>query len=215
VTAWRRVTSIILLVLTAGIAFADGEFGTIVAIGENRNITFQPWGKTSTETRTVSAAGNLKPGMWIKFTGNRVLTGQFVAVDGDRIVIFKDLPEEFLTVYVPDWYTNEAGGVKFKVQLMRGPDNTVTGDNVRPANYREPTGGFVFYLPPKLKGAVLNHGGPKPGSMIPDADGKVLINKDTVTEKYWKHLRNPQRPEAGFVSGLTELTIRKLPPRAQ
>ena len=202
-----------LFALTAGIVFAEGEFGMIVAVGENRNITFQPWGKITTEARTVSAVGDLKAGMWIKFTATGILTGQFVDEDGDRIVIFKGLPEEFLTENVSDWYTNEAGGVKFKVQLMRGPNNTVTGANLRPAKYREPAGGFVFYLPPKLKGAVLNHGGPKPGSMIPDADGKVRIDKDTVTDKYWKHPRNPQRPEAGFVSGLTELTIRKLPPR--
>jgi hypothetical protein len=48
---------------------------------------------------------------------------------------------------------------------------------------------------------------------VPDADGKVLINKETCGESYWKHRKNPGRPEAGYVSGLTELTIRKLPTR--
>jgi hypothetical protein len=33
----------------------------------------------------------------------------YIAEDGDRIVIFKGLPEESLTENVPDWYTNEAG----------------------------------------------------------------------------------------------------------
>ena len=87
------------------------------------------------------------------------------------------------------------------------------GTNLRAAEYKEPPGGFVVYFPKTLEGAVLGWGGFKPAANVPDKDGKVLINKETCTDYYWKHLKNPARPEAGSVSGLTEFTIRKLPKR--
>lgn len=44
-----------------------------------------------------------------------------------------------------------------------------------------------------------------------DADGKIAITKDTVTESYWKHPKNPNKLDAGYTSGLTEITVRKIP----
>ena len=212
---------------------SNGDIGTVSAVDRAGTISFVSWGKAVAEmervaTRTeteVSVAGaaakvaDVRVGMWIRFDAiggggeaNRVSAGQFLAEDGDKLVIFKALPGEFLQREVKDWYTNEAGGIKFKVQLMRSSgDPKIPGANLRPVSYKEPAGGFVFYLPLTLKGAVLNYGGPKPGVTVPDADGKIVINKDTVTETYWQHPRNPNKPDLGVVSGLTELTIRKLP----
>ena len=87
------------------------------------------------------------------------------------------------------------------------------GTNLRAAEYKEPAGGFIVFFPNTLQGAVLGWGGFKPGANVPDEVGKVLVNKDTCTDYYWKHLKNPARPEAGYVSGMTEFTIRKLPER--
>ena len=230
-------TLIAVFVITAGRAAAapvsSGDIGTVCAIDKAGTITFVPWGKAVADMERVTTRGetevfvagaaakvaDVRAGMWIRFDAiggggeaKRVSAGQFLAEDGDKLVIFKALPAEFLQREVKDWYTNEAGGVKFKVQLMRGSgDPKIPGANLRPVSYREPAGGFVFYLPPTLRGAVLNYGGPKPGVTVPDADGKIAINKDTVTETYWQHPRNPNKPDLGLVSGLTELTIRKLP----
>lgn len=211
----------------------SGDIGTVSAVDDSGTIRFVPWGKTDTDMENVATTAetevsvaaaaakvaDLKAGMWIKLDemagsgeAKRLSAGQFLAEDGDKLVIFKALPGELLQRDVKDWYTNEAGGIRFKVQLMRSSgDPKILGANLRPASYREPAGGFVFYLPLTLKGAVLNYGGPKVGRTVPDADGKLVINKDTVTETYWKHPRNPSKPDLGSVSGLTELTIRKLP----
>lgn len=230
-------TLIAVLGITASQAAAapvgSGDIGTVSAVDNSGTISFVPWGKTdadmgkvATKAETavsVAAAAakiaDVKAGMWIKFDeigsggeAKRVSSGQFLAEDGDKLVIFKALPGEFLQREVKDWYTNEAGGIRFKVQLMRSSgDPKIPGANLRPASYKEPAGGFVFYLPSTLKGAVLNYGGPKRGMTVPDADGKIVINKDTVTETYWQHPKNPNKPDLGSVSGLTELTIRKLP----
>jgi hypothetical protein len=160
-----------------------------------------------------------KPGMWIELDElagggavKRASAGDFLSADGGRVVIFRGLPAEFLQRDVKDWYTNEAGGVQFKVQLMRGSgDPKITGANLRPSKYAEPAEGFVFHLPAGLKGAVINFHGAKPGVTTPDAEGKITINKETVIESYFSHPKNPVKPELGATSGLTELTLRKLP----
>lgn len=86
-----------------------------------------------------------------------------------------------------------------------------TGANLRPSSYAEPAEGFVFHLPASLKGAVVNFHGAKPGVTTPDAEGRITINKETVLDSYFVHPKNPVKPELGSTSGLTELTIRKLP----
>jgi hypothetical protein len=212
---------------------SNGEIGTISKVDGQKAITFVPWGKAVSEAKDVSLSidtqidvvqatekkADLQPGMWIKFgkASNdgvplAITAGHFVSQDKDKIVIFQNLPAEFLSTDVKDWYTNEAGGVKFKIQVMRSKtDMAVTGLNLRPASYQEPAGGFVFYWPQQLKGAVLNYEGAKPGVTTPDADGKITITKDTVTESYWKHPKNPNKLDAGYTTGLTELTVRKMP----
>ena len=218
--------------VTAAAPVENGEFGTISKVTEQK-ATFVPWGKTEAEAKSVSLSKDtridvadgsdkkpdLQPGMWIKFdkvSGDGVplaiKAGHFVTENKDKIVIFQNLPAEFLFTNVKDWYTNEAGGVKFKIQVMRSKtDMAVTGLNFRPAKYKEPAGGFLFYWPQQLKGAVLNYEGAERGATIPDAEGKIAITKDTVTDSYWKHPKNPNKLDAGYTSGLTELTVRKLP----
>ena len=219
--------------LATAAPISNGEFGTISKVDGQKEITFVPWGKAESDAKSVSLSGDtqidvanaaekkaeLQPDMWIKF-GNvngegvplAVTAGHFVSQDKDKIVIFQNLPAEFLFTDVKDWYTNEAGGMKFKIQVMRSKtDMTVTGLNLRPAKYQEPAGGFVFYWPQKLKEAVLNYEGAKRGVTTPDADGKIAITKDTVTESYWKHPKNPNKLDAGYTTGLTELTVRKIP----
>lgn len=217
-------------------AVSNGDIGTVSAVDPKGAIIFVPWGKTARETVSITATGDvavtinmepgrldqLKEGMWIKFdettpdaTAKKISAGQFLTKDGDKVAMFKGLPEEFfLASNSAGWYTNEIDGLKFKAQQMSGPSGASnTGMNFRAAGYKEPESGFVVYVPLSLKGVTLNHGGPKPGSMTPDAEGRVFINKDTVTENYWKHSKNPAKPEEGFTTGLTELTMRKFPKR--
>ena len=211
------------------------DYGTVVSVDPSGVVTFIPWTKKKEDARTIPTSADtsvtialapgkvtdIAEGMWIKIEetdadgkAKKISAGPFLSEDGDKVVIFKGMPEEFILYGSDGWYTNTAGGCKFKVQPMgAGKEPTNPGSNLRPATYKEPAGGFVFYFPLTLKGAVINWGGSKPGSKQLDADGKVLINKDTCTDKYFKHLKNPARPEAGYVSGLTELTIRKLPKR--
>lgn len=198
--------------MATAVPISNGEFGTISKVDGKKEITFVPWGKGVSEAKSVSLSGDtqidiaqateqkadLQPGMWIKFgkvNGDGVplaiTAGHFVSQNKDKIVLFQNLPAEFLFTDVKDWYTNEAGGVKFKIQVMRSKtDMAVIGLNLRPAKYQEPVGGFVFYWPQKLKGAVLNYEGAKRGVTTPDAEGKIAITKDTVTESYWKHPKN-------------------------
>lgn len=213
-----------------------GDFGTIATFDKTGTITLQPWGQAPTNAKTVrtdaqtiltvgnapAKVADLKDGMWIKLddvsedgVARTLSAGHFVSQDGNKVVIFKGLSKEFLITDVKDWYTNEAAGIKFKINLMRDKERGVTGINLRPANYREPDGGFVFYWPTELKGTVFGVHGAKPGTTIPDADGKIVITKDSVDESYWKHPKNPNKLEAGFVSGLTELTVRKIPRQKQ
>jgi hypothetical protein len=219
--------------LATAAPISNGDIGTISKITDQKTVKFVPWGMAVSEAKIVSIAGetkidvangtdkktDLQPGMWIKFAkvsedGKplEIKAGHFLAQNKDTIIIFQGLPAEFLAAEVKDWYTNEAGGVKFKIQVMRSKtDMAVTGLNLRPASYREPEGGFVFYWPVQLKGAVVNYEGAKKGATIPDAEGKIAITKDTVTESYWKHPKNPNKLDAGYTSGLTELTVRKMP----
>ena len=211
-----------------------GDYGTVAAV-DGTVIQLIPWGKKKEDARTVSAAArpsiliNLDPGkvndlaegMWLKVlerdsdgTAKRIIAGQFLQEDGDKVVVFKGLPEEFLVYNSEGWYTNTVAGVQFKVQPMgAGKTASNLGTNLRAAKYQEPAGGFVVYFPKTLEGSVLGWGGFKPKANIPDADGKVLVNKETCTDYYWKHLKNPARPEAGYASGMTEFTIRKMPSR--
>lgn len=69
---------------------------------------------------------DLKPGMWFKLTdagqngiAKEFTAGQFLVEDGNKISIFRGLPPEFLVTDIKDWYTNIAGGLRFKIQLMR------------------------------------------------------------------------------------------------
>ena len=221
--------------LALAAAAATGDYGTVSAVDAAGVVTIVPWGKTPADSRTVATGkdtavsinkdvgkwADLKEGMWIKLedvgadgAARKIIAGQFIFMDGDKMVIFKGLPEEFILYGSAGWYTNAVDGFKFKFQAMRaGPDGPNAGANLRPAGYKEPPGGFVVYFPLTLKGAVLNYEGAKPGAAALDAEGKFAINKDTVTESYWKHPKNPNQRDAGFVSGLTELTIRKLPKR--
>ena len=208
--------------------------GVISSIDDSGSIKYVPWGKKAADAKSITVAldasisialesgklADLKSGMWVKFEeltdgkSKKVSAGQFLIADGDKIVVFKGLPEEFVLYNAEGWYTNEVAGVKFKVQPMgKGEQATNPGSNLRAASYREPAGGFVVYFPTTLEGAVVNWGGPKPGANLPDKDGKVLINKDTCTEYSWKHLKNPAKPDEGYTSGVTEFTIRKLPKR--
>ena len=216
-------------------AAADhGDYGTVAAV-DGGAIKLIPWGKKKEDAKTVSTTSNasvlinldpgkvsdLSEGMWLKVLerggdGNakRVIAGQFLQQDGDKVVVFKGLPEDFLVYRSEGWYTNTVAGMQFKVQPMgAGKTPSNLGTNLRAAKYEEPAGGFVVYFPRTLDSAVLGWGGFKPKANIPDADGKVLVNKETCTDYYWKHLKNPARPEAGYASGLTEFTIRKMPPR--
>ncbi len=208
--------------------------GLISGVEDSGSIKYVPWGKKTVDVKSVQLVSDasvtvalesakltdLKSGMWIKFDEvidgkcKKVSAGQFLTADGDRIVVFKGLPEEFILYNSEGWYTNEVLGAKFKVQPMgKGELPTNPGSNLRAASYREPAGGFVVYFPKTLENAVVNWGGSKPSANIPDKEGKVLINKDTCTDYYWKHLKNPAKPDEGFTSGLTEFTIRKLPKR--
>jgi hypothetical protein len=215
------------------LAIGAGEIGTVSSVDPGGRIGFIPWGGTSAEATVVPMAADAvftiggasapaessKPGMWIELDERtndgavkRASAGEFLSADAGRIVIFRGLPAEFLQRDVKDWYTNEAGGVQFKVQLMRGSgDPKITGANLRPSKYAEPAEGFVFHLPAGLKGAVINFHGAKPGVTTPDAEGKITISKETVFESYYSHPKNPVKPELGATSGLTELTLRKLP----
>lgn len=237
-----RLTILLLLALIGGIApplaadtAAAGDYGTIASVDAAGVVTLIPWGKKPADAKTVATSADtsvtlaLSPGkvsdlkaeMWIKIDevaadgkAKKISAGPFVAEDGDKVVIFKGMPEEFILYRSEGWYTNTAGGVKFKVQPMgAGKEPTNPGSNLRAAAYKEPAGGFVVYFPLTLKGAVVNWGGSKPGANVPDAEGKVLINKATCTDYYYKHLKNPARPEAGYTGGMTEFTIRKLPKR--
>jgi hypothetical protein len=196
----------------------QGDYGTVAAV-DGGAIRLIPWGKKKEDTKPVfTAAGvsvliNLDPGkvsdlaegMWLKVLerdgdrkAKRIIAGQYLQQDGDKIVVFKDLPEEFLVYRSDGWYTNTVAGVRFKVQPMgAGETPGNLGTNLRAAKYQEPAGGFVVYFPRTLDSAVLGWGGFKPEANIPDADGKVLVNKDTCTDCYWKHLKDPARPEAG------------------
>ena len=217
-------------------AAPSAAFGTISTVDPKGTVTLTPWGKPANEsistqvdkdsTITINTVpgklDQLKAGMWIKldeFTADgpakKISAGEFLTKDGDKVAMFKGLPEEFFLVSNgKGWYTNEINGLKFKAQQMSGPPGvTNTGMNFRAAGYQEPEGGFVVYVPLSLKGITLNHGGPKPGSMMPDDQGRVFINKDSVTDNYWKHPKNPAKPEEGFTTGLTELTMRKFPRR--
>ena len=213
---------------------ATGEFGTISEIAAQKTITFVPWGKAEAKSVSITVdtkiafaneaakKAELQPGMWLKIdkisddgAALAITAGQFVVQESGKVIIFQNLSAEFLSTDVKDWYTNEAGGVKFKIQVMRSKtDLAVTGLNLRPAKYQEPAAGFVFYWPKQLKGAVLNYEGAKPGVAVPDSDGKITITKDTVTDSYWKHPKNPNMLDAGYTSGLTELTVRKIPKAA-
>lgn len=219
---------------TAPAAADPADYGTVAAVGGGA-IQLIPWGKKKEDAKAISTSAdvsiliNLDPGkvsdliegMWLKVLerdgdgkAKRIAAGQYLQADGDKVVVFKGLPEEFLVHRSEGWYTNNVAGVQFKVQPMgAGKTPSNLGTNLRAAKYREPAGGFVVYFPKTLDGAVLGWGGFKPNANIPDADGKVLVNKDTCTDYYWKHLKNPARPEAGYTSGMTEFTIRKMPPR--
>ncbi len=213
---------------------ATDHCGIISSVDALGNVKYVPWGKKKADTKTVATTADtsviialtagkvadLKDGMWIKFEeltdgkSKKISAGQFLMEDGDKIVIFKGLPEEFILYNHEGWYTNEIAGVKFKIQPMgKGESPTNPGTNLRSAAYKEPAGGFVVYFPKSIEGAVVNWGGSKPGTNVPDADGKVLVNKETCTDYYWKHLKNPAKPDEGFTSGMTEFTIRKLPTR--
>jgi hypothetical protein len=207
----------------------------IVASVDGGTIQVIPWGKEKEDTKSVTTGPdasvliNLDPGkvsdlasgMWLKVLerdsdgeAKRIIAGQFLQQDGDKVVVFKGLPEEILVYRSEGWYTNTVAGVQFKVQPMgAGKTPSNLGTNLRAAKYQEPAGGFVVYFPKTLDGAVLGWGGFKPKANVPDADGKVVVNKDTCTDYYWKHLKNPARPEAGYASGMTEFTIRKMPAR--
>ena len=217
-------------------AVSNGDIGIVSAVAPKGTITFVPWDKMLRESVSITAADDvvftinselgkleqLKAGMWIKLdevaadgVAKKISAGEFLTKDGDKVEMFKGLPEEFLLVSnAKGWYTNEIDGLKFKAQQMSGPPGgTNTGMNFRAAGYKEPEGGFIVYVPLSLKGIALHHGGPKPGSMTPDDQGRVFINKDTVTDNYWKHSKNPAKPEEGYTTGLTELTMRKFPRR--
>lgn len=210
------------------------DYGTIAAVDASGVVSVIPWGKKPADAKAITTradvsvrinlepgkVADLKEGMWIKVEqvvegkARRIIAGQFLQEDGDKVVVFKGMSEEFLVYRSEGWYTNTVAGVQFKVQPMgAGKEPSNPGTNLRAASYKEPAGGFVVYFPMTLKGAVVNWGGSKPGANVPDADGKVLVNKDTCTDYYWKHLKNPARPEQGYVSGMTEFTIRKLPRR--
>ena len=210
------------------------DYGTVVAVDADM-IRFVPWGEKADAAKPVPTSADisvlvnlepgkvadLKEGMWLKVLerdgdgkAKRIIAGQFLQQDGDKVVIFKGLPEEFLVYRSEGWYTNTVAGVQFKVQPMgAGKTPSNLGTNLRAAKYQEPAGGFVVCFPRTLDGAVLGWGGFKPKANIPDADGKVLVNKETCTDYYWKHLKIPARPEAGYASGMTEFTIRKMPAR--
>ncbi len=209
-----------------------GDIGTIASSEPAGALMFLPWGNPPRETVKITVAAkptitiaaspgaraDLHDGMWIKLEElgpgdvvQRLSAGFFLTESNHQIIIFKGMPGEFLLRAGEDWYTNEAGGVRFKVNLMRG-GGLVTGANLRPASYREPEGGFLFYLPAALQGTVLHYEGAPPGAATPDGEGKILITKGSSGPSYSQHLKNPARPELGFVSGLTELTLRKFPP---
>lgn len=220
---------------TAPATVAASDYGTVASVDAAGVVSIIPWGKKPAEAKLApTSAGtsvlinldpakvaDLKEGMWVKVLERdgegkaaRIIAGQFLQEDGDKVIVFKGLPEEFLVYRSDGWYTNTAGEVRFKVQPMgAGKTPSNPGTNLRAAEYKEPPGGFVVYFPKTLQGAVLGWGGFKPAANVPDEDGKVLVNKQTCTDYYWKHLKNPARPEAGYVSGMTEFTIRKLPER--
>ena len=219
---------------TAPAAAARSDYGIVAATDANV-VRLIPWGSKPDDVKAIpiaadasvsvnldaGKAADLKEGMWLKVLerdaggkAERIIAGQFLQEKKDKVIVSKGLPEEFLVYRSDGWYTNTAGGVQFKVQPMgagKTPGNP--GTNVRAAKYQEPPGGFVVYFPKTLEGAVLGWGGFKPGANVPDADGKVPVNRETCTDYYWKHLKNPARPEAGYVSGLTEFTVRKMPSR--
>ena len=197
---------------TAPATAGGSDYGTVAGVDALGVVSIIPWGKKSADSKRVptdagadvlinlnpAKATDLKEGMWAKVLerdregkAKKIIAGQFLQEDGDKVVVFKGLPEEFLVYHSDGWYTNTAGGVRFKVQPMgAGKTPSNPGSNLRAAEYKEPAGGFVVYFPKTLEGAVLGWGGFKPGANIPDDDGKVLVNKDTCTDYYWKHL-NP------------------------
>lgn len=213
----------------------NADYGTVAAVVGGGVIRFVPWGEKAGAALSLPMSddvsilinldagkvADLKEGMWLKVLerdgdgkAQRMIAGQFLQEVGGKVLVFKGLPEEFLIHRSEGWYTNTVGGVRFKVQPMgAGKTPSNPGTNLRAAEYKEPAGGFVVYFPKTLEGAVLGWGGFKPGANVPDAEGKVLVNKETCTDYYWKHLKNPARPEAGYVTGMTEFTVRNLPAR--
>ncbi len=231
---WTALASAAPTTAPATAPTVSGNYGTVATVDASGVVSIIPWGMKAADAKPFPTGGetsvainlapgkvaDIKEGMWIKIAemadgkARRIIAGQFLQEEGDKIVIFKGLPEEFLINRSDGWYTNTVAGVQFKVQPMgAGKESSNPGTNLRAAAYKEPDGGFVVYFPQTLKGAVLGWGGFKPGANVPDVEGKVLVNKDTCTDYYWKHLKNPARPEAGFVSGMTEFTIRNLPKR--
>jgi hypothetical protein len=147
-------------------AAAGGDYGLVTGVDAVGVIRLIPWGKKPTDAFDIPTypdasvlinleAGkpaDLRGGMWLKVQeraadgkARRIIAGQFVQEVGDKVVVFKGMPEEFLAYGSEGWYTNIAAGIQFKIQPMgAGKSTSNPGTNLRPAKYQEPAGGFVI-----------------------------------------------------------------------
>ena len=143
---------------TAPVQAGAEDYGTVAAVDASGVISLIPWGKKAADAKPVATTAqtavsinlesgkvaDLKEGMWIKVLereadgkARRVIAGQYLQEEGDKIIIFKGLPEEFLVYRSEGWYTNTVAGVEFKVQPMgAGKEPSNPGTNLRAAKYQ-------------------------------------------------------------------------------
>jgi ribosomal protein L7/L12 len=191
---------------------ADYVQGTITAAPDEKG-TFivQPQGttapcakmKVTTDPKTVVTlaqekikVANLKVGMWVRAemvgdVATRIVAGHLWLEDGERLVLFKGLPEEF--------FTHPAGFDVNNVPTKFGPLRmmyrlTGNGSYLRWGQKALPKEGMVVCWPTTLK-ARFSFGQP----VKPDDQGMIHLPADVSELRIWfaDHVV-PQKPALGY-----------------
>ena len=184
---------------TASDAKAAAIQGTIT-VAPNKNGTFsvQPQGtkapadvvKVATDAKTVVSVAlavikvaDLKVGMWARVEvvngiAAKIIAGHLWLEDGDKLVLFKGLPQEF--------FTHPAGFDVPTVPTKFGPLRMVyrlvgNGAYLRWGRKALPKEGMVVCWPTKLK-AKFSYGGPP---VKPDNQGLIHLPADVSELRIW------------------------------
>ena len=143
---------------------------------------------------TVSLAGealkvaDLKAGTWVQAeiangVATKIVAGIIVAEDGDKLVLFKGLPEAFFldaAGFDIKGYPTRFGPLQLMYRLV-GKGGAYTGSFLRPGIKGKPTGGYVMYWPPSLKARFFDgHSRPQP-----DEQGRLFWPGELTEVRTW------------------------------